>query len=184
VTQEEWDLTQRGPFYLTDDSPEFHTILMFPRVWIGTILPKEWKHPDRGGVDQTRCLVVEYLDTESDRLEGLVYEGAAIRRNMSGHPGLVIPTPYWPMYEEYSDEYGNTSLHRYFYQEHECACHRKMVVSGAYEEYYGDLDDECEGDRFKILGIYAPEFLPGINLFSEVLTEDEMYRTVLGDWIR
>lgn len=179
MTQEEWDEGERGPFYAFSDAPEPHTMLWFPKHWIGTILPAEWKHPTfNPGTDQTYHFVVEYLDTETHRVVG------ADSAPMNYGSGLVIPTRYWPHYEEYpDDEYGNISIHRYFYQDHECACHRKSIVESNRPDLYGDLDDECEGERFKIRAIYAPEHLPGIILFSEVLSEEECYDlSIWGSW--
>jgi hypothetical protein len=62
------------------------------------------------------------------------------------------------------------SLHGYFYAEHYCPCNRKLDAQrlGAVV-----LDEECEGDRFRIRSITHPG-LPGLVLYSETVREDEL----------
>ena len=60
-------------------------------------------------------------------------------------------------------------LQEYFYGQHHCPCHRKQDVS----ELGADTDDECEGDRFPIVKIFAPAH-PELILYSETMEREEL----------
>lgn len=62
-------------------------------------------------------------------------------------------------------------LQLYMYEDHFCACHRKIAAGAA----GADTDEECEGERFKVERIEAPD-LPGLVLYSETMTADELER--------
>jgi hypothetical protein len=69
------------------------------------------------------------------------------------------------------------SLMGYFYGSYHCACHRKHDAQkvGAIVE-----NDECEGKRFLIYSITCDK-LPDLNLYSEVLTEDELENLLVNN---
>ncbi len=66
-------------------------------------------------------------------------------------------------------------LQAYFYNDHHCPCHRKQDAAAA----GAVTDDECEGTRFLINRIWAPEF-PDLILYSETMTDEELESKLLG----
>lgn len=67
------------------------------------------------------------------------------------------------------------SLNGYFYGSHHCPCHRKSDArkAGAIIE-----NDECEGNRFLIHSITCDK-APGLNLYSEVFTEEQLEKMLV-----
>ncbi len=132
--------------------PYAHSRLVFPVSWIGTKLPPAPKNRDdydKVEYPQT-AFEIELLDTQ----DGKIYKGYS-----------------WAHYED-AWTYGNTetTVHIYMFLEHYCACHRKIDALDA----GADTDEECEGERFLVRSITAPAHLPGLILYSETLTLDEL----------
>jgi hypothetical protein len=61
------------------------------------------------------------------------------------------------------------ALQGYFYGAHHCPCHRKTDA----KRFIPDLDEECEGFRFRIQSIYVPGH-PELVLYSETIPEEEL----------
>ena len=137
------------PFYEDRESPYEHTVLVFPKEWVGTKLPANW-HPDRGSQDQ--LFEITLADVEDG---GKEYKATA------------WPSYYanGPCHEDWVGYPGMGTVSVYSYLQHYCACHRKTDAA----EAGADTDDECEGDRFKVKSITAPAHLPGVVLYSETL---------------
>lgn len=146
-------------YYKDSSVPYRYTCLVFSKSWIGTKLPDQWEHPLFGTkakaglpTDQMEHFLVELLDTE----DGKVYK---------------IRT--WSHYELPSARFKDTTVHTYMYREHYCSCHRKADARSA----GADTDEECEGERFVVQSITAPEHLPGLVLYSETRTAKELETT-------
>lgn len=71
---------------------------------------------------------------------------------------------------------GLDSLQSHFYGCHCCPCHMKHYAASAGAE----TDDECEGDRFVFRSI-TYEGLPGLILYSETMTAEELEKTLATD---
>jgi hypothetical protein len=153
------------PYYEDEDCPYKHCRLVFPKSWIGTRLPAQWQHPvDHPDADQRHHFLIELEDTEDG--------------------GKIYTARSWPSYHGDDsagwgpDDPRMTHLHIYTYQEHYCACHRKSDAEAA----GAGTDDECEGERFAVRSITAPEHLPGVVLYSETLTAEELTPKLAG-WL-
>lgn len=147
----------RLPYYESTCMPYQHTRLVFPREWLGTTLPNPWKHPvfEDNAEDQRTHFAIELLDTQ----DGTVYGARA-----------------WPHYEDpmsFDDE-SEATVHIHMFLEHYCACHRKIDAAAA----GADTDEECEGERFVVKSITAPEWMPGLVLYSETMTAEELEATL------
>lgn len=106
-------------------------------------------------------------------------------------PGYVMPI--YTAYEHDSVEvmgvdwkpYYAQALMHYWYADHHCPCHRRQDAESvgyvAQDEDYepGVLRDECGAIRFKIRRIWAAA-LPDLILYSETLTETELYARLGG----
>jgi hypothetical protein len=131
------------PYYEDEDAPYKHARLCFPKDWIGTKLPAQWKHPAKHpGSDQTYYFQIDLLDTRD---------------------GKVYKTKSWPHYEDAYAQDTHTTINIYMFLEHYCACHRKCDARDA----GADTDEECEGERFVVKSITCPTRTGGLVLYSE-----------------
>ncbi len=126
-------------------------ILVFPRTWIGTILPVGSFSTKQG--ESKYLFEVTLLDTRDGKeylsREYACYEDPAVFDNSLA------------------------AVQEYMYADHFCACHRKIAAANA----GADTDEECEGERFLVKSIRGLN-TPNLVLYSETMSLDELAATL------
>ena len=122
-------------------------LLTFSHSWLNKYLPSL-------DCNERGALRVVLLDTE----DGKNYE-----------TWMVAAYEQFPLLLGPTEQDVFLTLQGYFYSEHHCSCHRKSAALQA----GANTDEECEGNRFLIERIEAPN-LPGLVLYSETMSLEEL----------
>lgn len=158
--------TLQCPYYEVSHDGNKAYLLFFTQDWA------DKNKLIRGNMD----LLITILDQETGKTA--VYKSGycaydSKRENLSG---IAVFDQEWKEPEL-------CCLQPYFYQDHECPCHRKQYAEEAglwdgKEEPIEDWEDEmndglCSGNRFKYVSI-ASLFAPDVVLYSETMSEEEL----------
>jgi hypothetical protein len=145
---------------------------------------RRWRyhHVDGGGKDCPAALLAftaawreKHLPPQSNaglRVTYLDREGGGRRYQTAIH--VFYEDTFEVMDEDWNHVEVDT-LHCYMYRDHHCDCHRRADLEGQVA-----TTGECaERHRFVIERVTAPG-LPGLVLYSETMSADELERLLLG----
>lgn len=136
------------------------TVLVFDPEWGAQHLP-----PDLFNGPHIKGLRVTLQDAE----DGALYEVPMVAAYENKDHRLILM-------DRHGRESAVGSLQGYFYASHYCPCHRKQDARDHGATVDAEL--ECEGQRFRVVKIVAPEH-PDLILYSETIPEDELERALV-----